>query len=392
MEKKYRRIFCIVLDSVGIGALPDAPKFGDYDVHTLGHIAETVGLHVPNLQKLGLGNIERLHGIDPVKQPQAFYGKMAEVSVGKDTTTGHWELMGLKVEIPFNTYPNGFPQALVQQFEQATGRAVIGNKVASGTAIIEELGEQQMKTGAWIVYTSADSVFQIAAHEETIPLAELYQGCEIARKLTLQKEFAVGRVIARPFIGTPGSFERTHNRRDYSVKPPAPTVMDYLKEAGYDVIAIGKISDIFADEGITHSIHTKSNDDGIDQTISIMKTDFHGFCFTNLVDFDSKFGHRRDPVGYGKAIEQFDARLPEILAQVQEDDILIITADHGNDPTYTGTDHTREYVPIIIYTPSISVGSSIGVRETFSDVACSIADNFNVQKPHHGTSFLSLIK
>ncbi len=392
MENKYRRIFCIVLDSVGIGALPDAPLFGDYDVHTLGHIAAKVGLNIPHLQKLGLGNIEKLHGIEPVAQPLAYHGKMAEVSVAKDTTTGHWELMGLKVEIPFNTYPDGFPQALIKQFEQATGRAVIGNKVASGTAILDELGEEQMKSGSWIVYTSADSVFQIAAHEDTIPLDELYRGCEIARELTLQKEFAVARVIARPYIGLLGSFERTHNRRDYSIKPPAPTVMDYLKNAGFDVIAIGKITDIFADEGITRSIHTKSNTDGMDQTIAILKEDFHGFCFINLVDFDSKYGHRRDPVGYGKAIEEFDARLPEILAHIQNNDLLIITADHGNDPTYTGTDHTREYVPILIYNPMMQNGKSIGVRETFSDVACTIASNFNVTLPKQGTSFLSMLK
>lgn len=392
MEPQYNRIFCIVLDSVGIGALPDAPQFGDHNVHTLGHIAETVGLHIPNLEKLGLGNIEPLKGVAITNSPLAHYGKMAEISVGKDTTTGHWELMGLKVEIPFSTYPNGFPDELLRQFETATGRKVIGNKPASGTAILDELGPKQMETGSWIVYTSADSVMQIAAHEEIIPLEELYHGCEIARNLTLQKEFAVGRVIARPYIGTPGAFERTANRRDYSVKPPEPTIMNHLKDAGFEVVAVGKISDIFANEGITRSIHTVSNSDGVDQTLGVMKEEFTGFCFTNLVDFDSKYGHRRDPVGYGKAIEEFDSRLPELLDQLKENDLLIITADHGNDPTYVGTDHTREYVPILVSSPRITTGSSIGVRGTFADLAATIAHNFNVKMPKHGNSFLQLIK
>lgn len=392
MELKFKRIFCIVLDSVGIGALPDAHKFGDFNVHTLGNIAKQVGLNIPNLERLGLGNIDKLEGVEASSTPHAHYGKMAEISVGKDTTTGHWELMGLKVEIPFSTYPNGFPEALIKQFEAETGRKVLGNKPASGTAILDELGEEQMKTGAWIVYTSADSVFQIAAHEDVIPLEELYRGCEIARKLTLQKDFAVGRVIARPYIGSAGSFERTANRRDYSVKPPAPTVMDTLKDAGLDVIAIGKISDIFADEGITKSIHTSSNENGVDETIAMMNEAFTGLCFTNLVDFDSKYGHRRDPVGYSKAIEEFDQRLPEIIKNLNKYDLLIITADHGNDPTYTGTDHTREYVPILIYHPNMNGGKSIGIRETFADVAATIADNFNVDLPLHGTSFLNLIK
>ncbi len=389
---KYKRIFCIVLDSVGIGALPDALQFGDHDVHTLGHIAEKVELKIPNLEKLGLGNIDKIHGVATQLHPLAYHGKMAEISVGKDTTTGHWELMGLKVEIPFNTYPNGFPAALISQFEAETGRKVIGNKPASGTEILEELGPEQMQTGAWIVYTSADSVLQIAAHEEIIPLEELYRGCEIARKMTLQSEYAVVRVIARPYIGQPGSFERTANRRDYSIKPPQPTVMNYLMESGYDVIAIGKISDIFANEGITRSVHTKSNSDGTDQTIAMMKESFTGFCFTNLVDFDSKYGHRRDPIGYASALEQFDARIPELLANLNNDDLLVITADHGNDPTYKGTDHTREYVPILIYSRQASIGRSIGVRETFADLAATIADNFKVKMPNHGDSFLKLIK
>lgn len=391
MQHRFKRIFTIVLDSVGIGELPDAPKFGDAGANTLGHIAEKVGLHIPHLSRLGLGHIAPLKGVDSSQPPLAHYGKMAEVSAGKDTTTGHWELMGLKVAIPFKTYPNGFPDELIRQFEEATGRKVIGNKTASGTAILEELGEEQQKTGAWIVYTSADSVFQIAAHEEIIPLDELYRACEIARNLTLQEEFSVGRVIARPYTGVKGAYERTPNRRDYSVKPPEPTVMNHLLESGFDVIAIGKISDIFADEGISRSLHTKSNQDGVDKTIEMMKEKFYGFCFTNLVDFDSKYGHRRDPEGYAKAIEEFDQRIPELLAHLQDGDLLIITADHGNDPTHPGTDHTREYVPILIYYPGLTAGRSIGIRETFSDLAATIADNFKVTAPKHGVSFLAML-
>lgn len=387
----FTRIFCIVLDSVGIGALPDANRYRDEGANTLGHIAERVGLHLPHLAEMGLGNIAPMKGIGPVPKPTAHYGKMAEVSVGKDTTTGHWELMGLRVEIPFKTYPNGFPQGLIEAFEQATGRRVIGNKPASGTAIIEELGNEQMETGAWIVYTSADSVFQIAAHEEVIPLDELYRACEIARELTLKPEYAVGRVIARPYIGKPGAFERTANRRDFSVKPPKPTVMNRLLEAGYEVLAIGKISDIFAGEGITESIHTVSNQHGVEATLEAMKRDFQGLSFTNLVDFDSKYGHRRDPEGYKKALEEFDARIPELRSRLKPDDLLIITADHGNDPTYHGTDHTREYVPLLVYHPSIHAGKDLGIRSTFADVAATIADNFEVQNPEHGESFLHLL-
>ncbi|WP_028987305.1 phosphopentomutase [Thermicanus aegyptius] len=385
---RFSRIFCIVLDSVGIGALPDAKEYGDEGVNTLGHIASEVGLSLPHLARLGLGNIAPIEGIPPVSTPAAHFGKMAEASVGKDTTTGHWELMGLKVEIPFKTYPNGFPKELIQQFEKETGRKVIGNKPASGTVIIEELGKEQLKTGAWIVYTSADSVFQIAAHEEVIPLEELYRGCEIARRLTLQPEFAVARVIARPYIGQPGSFQRTPHRRDFSVKPPQPTVMNRLLVGGYAVLSIGKISDIFAGEGISESIHTTSNQDGVNATLKAMEKDFEGFSFTNLVDFDSKYGHRRDPLGYKKALEEFDARLPELLDGLHPGDLLIITADHGNDPTHSGTDHTREYVPILLYHKGIEKGENMGIRSTFSDVAATIADNFNIERPDHGESFL----
>ncbi len=382
----------IVLDSVGIGELPDAARFGDAGAHTLGHIAERApSLALPNLRALGLGNIADIAGIPPVETPQGAYGKMAETSVGKDTMTGHWELMGLNVTIPFQTFPNGFPDKLIDKFEKETGRRVIGNKPASGTDILDELGEEQMKTGAWIVYTSADSVFQLAAHEDVIPLEELYDACRIARRLT-QGEYAVGRVIARPYVGKPGEFKRTSNRHDYAVKPPSPTVMNALKDAGLDVIAVGKIGDIFSMEGITESLPTKSNADGVDKTVLAMKRDFRGFCFTNLVDFDSLYGHRRDPEGYASALEAFDARLPEIMGTFTERDLLIITADHGNDPVHPGTDHTREYVPILAWSPGLAGGASIGVRSTFADAGATILDNFGVAPMEHGTSFLKELK
>ncbi|EGK14213.1 phosphopentomutase [Kroppenstedtia eburnea] len=388
--QRFDRIALIVLDSVGIGALPDAEQFGDEGVHTMGHIAEARGLNLPHLAGLGLSNIEPIPGIGPVDRPQAHYGKMAEVSAGKDTTTGHWELMGVHTSIPFKTYPEGFPDELIQAFEQRIGRKVLGNKPASGTAIIEELGEKHMESGDVIVYTSADSVFQIAAHEEIIPLEELYRICEVARELTMDERFAVVRVIARPFTGRPGSFVRTANRRDYSVKPPRPTVMNFLQQAGLDTIAIGKISDIYAGEGITRSVKTENNMDGVDKLSGVLKESWTGLAFINLVDFDSKYGHRRDPEGYGQALEDFDRRLPEIMELIRPSDLLIITADHGNDPTYTGTDHTREYVPLFVWGPSLAeTGRSLGVRKTFSDVGATIADNFGVQMPEHGTSFLS---
>lgn len=390
---RFRRICFIVLDSVGIGEAPDAVKFGDVGAHTLGHILErSPGLKLPNLQKLGLGNIAPLPHLEPVDSPLAYYGKMQEVSAGKDTMTGHWELMGLKVETPFNTYAKGFPSALIAQFEQATGRRVIGNKAASGTDIIEEFGEEQMKTGAWIVYTSADSVFQIAAHEEVIPLEELYKGCEIARRLTLQPEFSVGRVIARPYVGQPGRFVRTSNRHDYAVKPPEPTVMNALEHQGLDVIAVGKINDIFTGEGVTRSYPTKSNEHGTQVTVDMLGQDFTGLLFTNLVDFDSLYGHRRDPQGYGQALEAFDRALPDIMGQLREDDLLIISADHGNDPTHPGTDHTREYVPLLVYGPGLKSPGSLGTRGTFSDVAATIAGNFGAKPQEHGKSFLSQLK
>ncbi|MGG2990587.1 phosphopentomutase [Paenibacillus macerans] len=390
---RFRKISVIVLDSVGIGELPDAAQFGDEGAHTLGHILQTAhGTKLPNLQKLGLGNIAELPNLAPAADPAAYYGKMAEISAGKDTMTGHWELMGLKTETPFQTYPNGFPQDLIARFEQETGRKVIGNKPASGTEILVELGEEHMKTGAWIVYTSADSVFQIAAHEEIIPLPELYRACEIARKLTLEPEHSVGRVIARPFVGTPGNFQRTPNRHDYAVKPPEPTVLNALKNAGQDVVAVGKIGDIFSGEGITASFPTKSNRHGIEETLQRLDEDFSGLLFTNLVDFDSLYGHRRDPQGYARALEEFDAAVPDLLAKVGENDLLVITADHGNDPVHSGTDHTREYVPLLIYGPTLKNPGSLGVRGTYADLAATIADNFGVQAPEHGISFLSQLK
>ncbi|THF75845.1 phosphopentomutase [Cohnella fermenti] len=386
---KFRRITVIVLDSVGIGELPDADSYGDQGAHTLGHILESVpGLQLPNLRKLGLANIAPLGNWEPEPSPTAFYGKMAEVSAGKDTMTGHWELMGLKIETPFRTFPGGFPEKLIEAFEKETGRGVIGNKPASGTAILDELGEQQMRSGDWIVYTSADSVFQLAAHEEIIPLEELYDACRIARRLTLTDEFSVGRVIARPYVGKPKAFERTPNRHDYALKPPQPTVLNSLKHSGYQVVAVGKINDIFDGEGITRALPTKSNAHGIETTLRELDKDFEGLLFVNLVDFDSLYGHRRDPAGYARALEEFDRAVPELLGKLGKDDLLVITADHGNDPVHRGTDHTREYVPLLVYSPSLE-GGRLGVRETYSDLAATIADNFKAQATGRGRSFLS---
>lgn len=393
MVYTYKRVFLIVLDSVGIGEAPDAEQFGDKGAHTLGHIAEKMnGLHMPHLEQLGLGNIETIKGMGKQSKPIAYYTKMQEASNGKDTMTGHWEIMGLKIETPFQVFPNGFPDELVNELEARTGRKVIGNKPASGTAIIDELGEAHMKTGAMIVYTSADSVLQIAAHEEIIPLDELYRICEVARELTLDEKYMVGRVIARPFIGKPGAFERTANRHDYALKPFGRTVMNELKDANYNVIAVGKISDIYDGEGVTESVRTVSNMDGMDKLISSADKDFTGLSFVNLVDFDALYGHRRDPIGYGKALEAFDARLPELLAKLRDDDLLIITADHGNDPTHPGTDHTREFVPLLIYSKKITAGKELPIRKTFADIGATIADNFQVNMPEHGTSFLQELK
>ncbi|PID16621.1 phosphopentomutase [Sporosarcina sp. P34] len=393
MEKfRYNRIHLIVLDSVGIGEAPDAEAFGDVGSNTLGHIGEEMdGLNLPNLERLGLANIAPIKGLAPQKEAQGYYTKMQEASVGKDTMTGHWEIMGLRIDDAFKVYPNGFPKELIDELELKTGRKVIGNKPASGTEIIEELGEEHMKTGALIVYTSGDPVLQIAAHEEIIPIEEQYRICEIARELTLQPEFLVGRVIARPFIGEPGTFTRTTNRHDYALKPFGKTVMNELQDIGFDVIAIGKIADIYNGEGVTEAVRTTGNMDGVDKLVAVMEKEFEGLSFVNLVDFDALYGHRRDPIGYGKALEEFDARLPEIIDAMQPDDLLIITADHGNDPVHEGTDHTREYVPLLVYSPSNKGAGQLPIRKTFSDVGATIAENFQVEMPEHGESFLSAL-
>jgi phosphopentomutase len=377
------------MDSVGIGEAPDADLFGDKGADTLGHIAEKMnGLNMPTLAKLGLGNIREIKGIEKAQQPLAYYTKMKEASTGKDTMTGHWEIMGLNISTPFRVFPDGFPELLVNELEAKMGRGIIGNVPASGTEIIERLGEEHMKTGALIVYTSADSVLQIAAHEDIVPIDELYKICEIAREVTMADEFKVGRVIARPFTGEPGNFKRTPNRHDYALKPFDRTVMDELKDSGYDVLAIGKISDIFDGEGVTESLRTVSNMDGMDKLIQTVEQDFKGLSFLNLVDFDALYGHRRDPEGYGKALEEFDARMPEVLDKLKEDDLLIITADHGNDPVHEGTDHTREYVPLLVYSKRFTEGAELPIRDTFADIGATVAANFDVKMPAFGKSIL----
>ncbi|WP_226666958.1 phosphopentomutase [Metabacillus litoralis] len=389
----YKRVFLVVLDSVGIGEAPDADQFNDIGSNTLAHIAEHMdGLSMPNMAKLGLSNISEIKGIPIQEKPLAYYTKMQEASNGKDTMTGHWEIMGLHIEQPFQVFPKGFPPELIQTLEQKTGRKVIGNKPASGTEILDELGEEHLKTGALIVYTSADSVLQIAAHEEVVPIDELYKICEIAREMTLAEKYKVGRVIARPFLGTAGNFTRTSNRHDYALKPFERTVMNELQDSGYDVISIGKISDIFDGEGITKSLRTISNMDGMDKLNESIGMDFTGMSFLNLVDFDALFGHRRDPAGYGKALEEYDVRLAEVLEKLTEQDLLIITADHGNDPIHHGTDHTREYVPLLVYSPRLGHGNELTIRDTFADVGATIADNFNVKMPANGKSFLADLK
>lgn len=393
MSHTFKRVFVVVMDSVGIGEAPDAEKYNDVGANTLRSIAEHMdGLHMPNMEKLGLGNIHELRGIGPVEKPLAHYTKMQEASAGKDTMTGHWEIMGLYIDTPFRTFPDGFPDEVIQKLEEKSGRKVIANKPASGTEIIEELGKEHMDTGALIVYTSADSVLQIAAHEDIVPLEELYEICEYAREVLNDPEYMVGRVIARPFIGEPGSFERTANRHDYALKPFGRTVMSELKDANYDVIAIGKISDIFDGEGVTESLRTVSNMDGMDKLLETMDMDFTGLSFLNLVDFDAKYGHRRNPQGYGEALEEYDARLPEVFEKLREDDLLIITADHGNDPVHHGTDHTREYVPLLVHHKGITVGKELPLRKTFADLGETVADNFQVTSPKFGQSFLNEIK
>jgi phosphopentomutase len=385
----YKRVFLIVMDSVGIGESPDADKFGDKGADTLGHIAERMnGLTMPNMGSLGLSNIREIKGIEKAEKPLAYYTKMMEASNGKDTMTGHWEIMGLNIQTPFRVFPNGFPDELLSELEERTGRKIIGNKPASGTEILDELGEEHMKTGALIVYTSADSVLQIAAHEEIVPIEEQYKICKIARELTLDEKYMVGRVIARPFLGEPGNFKRTANRHDYALKPFDRTVMSEMKDAGLDVIAIGKISDIYDGEGVTQSLRTISNMDGMDKLVQTLDMDFTGMSFLNLVDFDALYGHRRDPEGYGNALEEYDARLPEVFAKLKDDDLLIITADHGNDPVAPGTDHTREYVPLIVYSKKMAEGKELPIRETFADIGATVAENFKVKMPNFGKSFL----
>ena len=390
--KKFKRVHLIVMDSVGIGEGKDAAQFNDVGSHTLLHIAEYMnGLNLPNLAKLGLSNIEEILGVPKADKPLAYFTKLQEKSVGKDTMTGHWEIMGLNIDQPFNVYPQGFPDKLIKQIEEITGRKVVANKPASGTAILDEYGEHQMKTGDLIVYTSADPVLQIAAHEEIIPLEELYDICEKVRAITKDPAYLIGRIIARPYVGEPGNFTRTSNRHDYALKPFEKTVMNSLQDGGYEVIAIGKINDIFDGEGVTESIRTKDNMDGMDKLLEVIKKDFTGMSFLNLVDFDALYGHRRDPEGYGKALEAFDKRLDEVLDSIQEDDLLMITADHGNDPTFPGTDHTREYIPVLVYSKQLKDSGKLPENDTFADIGATIADNFDVNMPKYGQSFLQFL-
>ncbi|MBU2700988.1 phosphopentomutase [Sporomusaceae bacterium BoRhaA] len=386
----FHRIILIVLDSVGIGALPDAADFGDENVHTLGHIARSQGgLILPSLESLGLGCIESLCGVSCPLEPRGCYGKLAEISRGKDTTSGHWEMAGCPVFIAFPVYPKGFPPDIVAAFEQLTGYKMLGNQVASGTEIIAEFGEVHMRTGQPIVYTSADSVLQIAAHEETFGLDELYRICKITRKEICIGDHQVGRIIARPFIGTPGNFVRTPNRHDYSIFPPAPTVLDLLKKQEFSVLGVGKIGDIFAQRGLTQSVSTQSNHDGMQRLSALMKTEIQqGLIMANLVEFDSQYGHRRNPAGYKAALEEFDQDLAVLIRQLDSNDLLIITADHGCDPTATGSDHTREYVPLIVYAEGLE-SHNLGVRSTFADIGATIAENFLPESDlPYGTSFL----
>lgn len=388
---KFERIHLLVMDSVGIGEAADAKEFGDIGSNTLGNIAKTVGLKLPNLTKMGLGNIASLEGIDSVNEPSAYFTKLEEVSAGKDTMTGHWEIMGLRIDQPFRVFEDGFPKDLIEKIETFSNRKIVGNKPASGTEILDELGQHQIETGDLIVYTSADSVLQIAAHEDIIPLEELYKICEYAREITLEDPYMIGRIIARPYLGEAGNFERTSNRHDYALDPFGDTTLDYLKDESYDVISVGKIEDIFNSQGITEGHRTEDNMDGVDKLINVMDKKFKGLSFTNLVDFDAKFGHRRNTQGYADALEEFDARIPEIIEHMADNDLLIITADHGNDPTFAGTDHTREYVPILVYSKAINEPKELDATY-FSDIAATISDNFSVKQTEEGKSFLSQLK
>ncbi|WP_278885276.1 phosphopentomutase [[Ruminococcus] torques] len=380
----YKRIFVIVLDSLGIGAMPDAARFADEGADTFGHILEkTKTLNIPNLRRLGFLNLKCGGDMKGVESPEGRFMRMREASNGKDTMTGHWEMMGIKTEKPFRTFTeHGFPAELIKELEKQCGKKVIGNKSASGTEIIEELGEGEIRTGSMIVYTSADSVMQICGNEETFDLEELYRCCETARRITMKDEWRVGRVIARPYIGMKkGEFKRTSNRRDYALKPPAPTVLNALKDAGNDVIGVGKIHDIFCGEGITKTYHSESSVHGMEQTIDLCKEEFTGLCFVNLVDFDALWGHRRNVEGYGKEIEKFDEKLGVLLECLSQDDLLILTADHGNDPTYKGTDHTREYVPFLAYSKRMQAGGPLPEAETFAVIGATVAENFGVDMP-----------
>jgi len=386
-----KRVIIIVLDSAGVGELPDAAEYGDEGSNTLGNIAAAVsGFSLPNLEKLGLGNIDGIVGYKAADEPLGCFGKMAERSAGKDTTTGHWELAGITLRKPFPVYPEGFPEDVVRQFEKETGTKTLGNYPASGTVIINELGHQHVKTGYPIIYTSADSVFQIAAHEDVIPVEKLYELCRTARRI-LTGEHAVGRVIARPFVGTEGNYTRTANRKDFSLEPPGRTLLDHVKEAGLEVKAVGKIEDIFAGRGITESVHIQDNMDGVDKTIGFIRDEFSGLIFANLVDFDMKFGHRNDAEGYAGALKEFDDRVPEIIDAMKEDDILFITADHGCDPTTASTDHSREYVPLLVYGKQIRRSVDLGIRSTFSDLAQTVAEILGVSGSFDAESFLDRI-
>ena len=394
---KYKRVFVIVIDSLGIGEMPDSKEYGDIDVDTLGHIARSVEtFNIPNMRKMGISNLHKIAHVEKIENPLGYQMKMREASVGKDTMTGHWEMMGLHITKPFKTFTEtGFPKDLLDELSAKTGHKIVGNKSASGTEILDELGEHQMKTGDMIVYTSADSVLQICGHEETFGLDELYRCCEIAREITLKDEWKVGRVIARPYIGDKkGNFKRTSNRHDYALKPYGETALNALKDKNFDVISVGKINDIFDGEGITQSYKSKSSVHGMEQTLEIMDKDFNGLCFVNLVDFDALWGHRRNPKGYAKELEMFDVNLGKVLDKLNEDDLLIVTADHGNDPTYTGTDHTREYVPFIAYSPKMQETGPIEDQDTFAVIGASVAENFGVEMPEGtiGKSILDRLK
>jgi phosphopentomutase len=385
------RVILIVLDGVGVGELPDAAKYGDAGSNTLAHVAAVVGgLQLPSFERLGLGYIGEFKGVRRVDQPEGCFGRMQELSVDKDTTLGHWEMTGVVRKTPFPTYPSGFPAEVIEPFERAIGRSVLGNRPASGTVILQELGEEHLRTGFPIVYTSADSVFQIATHEDVVPVEELYRICRTARKL-LGPPHEVGRVIARPFTGMPGAFVRTEQRRDFSVEPPDETVLDRLVAAGYPVVGLGKIDDLFAGRGLTRSIHTGNNAATFDEAMRVLKSVPRGLIFANLVDFDMVYGHRNDVAGYAKALQALDQCLPEVIEALRPGDVLCLTADHGNDPTHPGTDHTREYVPLLVYGPRLARGVNLGTRRTFADVGQTLADAFGVGRLRWGDSFLDAL-